>query len=73
MIFYEYKNHVIYPTPRIVRDTGYWRIQLTIRYKDKIKMFSTDTIFSTRGEAVFHSINYGKKLIDEGVWGLNRY
>lgn len=67
MNFYEYKNHVIYPTPRIVMDTGCWRIQITIRYKDKIQRFSNDTMFSTKGEAVFHCINYGKKLIDEGV------
>ncbi len=67
MNFYEYKEHIIYPTPRIVMDSGYWRIQLTIRYKNKIKLFSSDLIFGTKGEAVFHCIAYGKRMIDEGI------
>lgn len=67
MHFYEYKDHIIYPTPRMMIDSGFWKIQLTIRYKDKIKLFANEVIFGTKGEAVFHSISYGKKLIDEGI------
>jgi len=67
MHFYEYKEHTIYPTPRILLDTGHWKIQLTIRYKNKLKIFTHDLQFNTQGEAVFHSISYGKKLIDEGI------
>ncbi len=67
MNFYEYKDHIIYPTPRIDIDSGYWKIQLTIRYKNNIKLFKRDAMFGTRGEAVFHCISYGKTLIDEGI------
>jgi len=67
MHFLEYKNHIIYPTPRLQFGTGCWKIQLTIRYKNKVKLFNNDNIFSTRSEAVFHSIGYGKKLIDDEI------
>jgi hypothetical protein len=67
MRFYEYKVHVIYPTPRMDMDSGYWKIQLTIRYKNNIKLFKHDAMFGTQGEAVFHCIIYGKTLIDEGI------
>jgi hypothetical protein len=63
----EYKDCVIYPTPRLQVESGYWKIQLTIRYKNKVKLFSHDNIFSTKAEAVFHSIGYGKRLIDDGI------
>ena len=67
MNYYEYKGHTIYPTPRLNIDSGYWRIQLTIRYKQSFRIFSRNNIFRSKGEAVFHCINYGKKLIDEGI------
>ncbi len=67
MNFFEYKEHTIYPTPRIVMESGYWKIQMTIRYKNKIKLFSSDVMFGTKGEAVFHCISYGKRLIDDGI------
>ena len=66
MHFYEYKGHIIYPTPRLQVESGYWKIQVTIRHNEDIKISSNDNIFATKGEAVFHCINYGKKLIDEG-------
>ena len=64
---YEYKNHLIYPTPRLQIDSGYWKIELTIRHKDNIHTFYHENTFTTKGEAVFHCIRYGKKLIDEGI------
>lgn len=67
MHFYEYKDHIIYPTPRLQLETGYWKVQLTIRYKDNVKMFASDNIFFNKPEAVFHSIKYGKKLIDNEI------
>ena len=63
----EYKDHIIYPTPRLQLESGYWKIQLTIRYTDNVKLFTHDNIFSTKSEAVFHSIGYVKKLIDDGI------
>ena len=65
MHFYEYKGYTIYPTPHLVLESGYWRMEVIIRHKEQITRHSCDTLFSTRGEAVFHSISYGKKLIDE--------
>jgi hypothetical protein len=67
MHFYEYKGFTIYPTPRLHLESGYWRIQVTIRFKQSIRIFNSENIFSTKGEAVFHCINYGKKLIDDGI------
>jgi hypothetical protein len=67
MNFFEYKNHTIYPTPRLQIATGYWRVQLSIRHRHNIKIFSHENVFATKGEAVFHCITYGKKLIDDGI------
>ena len=67
MHLFEYKGHIIYPTPRLQFETGYWKIQLTIRYKNNVKLFNHDNMFPTRSEAVFHSIGYGKELIDDEI------
>jgi len=67
MQFYEYKGHIIYPSPQSVVGSGYWKIELIIKYNNSIEKFSNDTIYFTKGEAVFHSIQYGKKLIDDGI------
>jgi len=67
MKFYEYKEHTIYPTPRFNTESGNWKIQLTIRYKKNFKIFTYNITFNTKGEAVLNCINYGKKLIDDGI------
>ena len=67
MQFYEYKGYIIYPVPRCLAVTGLWMINLVIKNGMVIKNFSREDMFSTEGEAVFHSLNYGKQLIDSGV------
>jgi hypothetical protein len=67
MTFYEYKGHTIYPTPRYNTESGKWRVHLTIRYNSKCNIFTDDVWSNTNAEAVFNCINYGKKLIDDGV------
>ena len=67
MTFYEYKGHTIYPTPRFNTVTNKWGIHLTIRCDNKFRIFTQDVSFNTSGEAVFNCINFGKKLIDEGI------
>lgn len=67
MHYIEYKNHIIYPTPRLQIGTGYWKTQLTLRFRNNIRMFTTENIFSTKNEALLHCIDYGKNLIDERV------
>jgi hypothetical protein len=64
MHFYEYKGFIIYPTPRLVLEPKYWTVDLTIRRGDKIKAFHTEHVFPTKGEAAFHCINFGKRIID---------
>jgi hypothetical protein len=67
MHLFEYKSHIIYPTPRLQIETGYWKVQLTLRYRNSFKIFTQDSVFPTEGEAVYNSIKYGKELVDSGI------
>jgi hypothetical protein len=67
MQFFEHKGYVIYPTPHLLVGSGYWRIELAIRYDNVVEKYSSDNVFLTKGEAVFHAIQLGKKLIDDGL------
>ena len=62
-----HEDHTIYPTPRFNENSGCWRIQLTIRYKDSCKRFNSSDAYNTREEAESKCINYGKELINEGI------
>ena len=64
MHFYEYKGFTIYPTPKLSLRTDTWTIGLSIRRGNKIKTISTAHSFRTKGEAAFHCISFGKKIID---------
>ncbi len=64
MHFYEYKGFTIYPTPRLSLEFDTWAIHLSIRRGDRIVSFSAERSFNTKGEAVFHAINFGKQIID---------
>jgi hypothetical protein len=70
MQFYEHKGYTIYSTPHLV--VGYWTIEIVIKYNNAIKTFVNNNIFLTKGEAVFHSIQFGKRLIDQGVVLLDK-
>jgi hypothetical protein len=72
MQFYEYNGYAIYPAPHLVEGYNYWMIELIIKNKNVIKKYDSDNFFSTKDEAVFHSIIFGKKLIDEGIVSLNQ-
>jgi len=67
MQLYEYKDHIIYPAPLFQKETRCWKIHLSIKYKDNVKVFENDDILFTKSEAVFYSIKYGKELIDRGI------
>lgn len=67
MQFYEYKGFTIYPAPKFVVGTCHWRIELAIKHNNTLQKYTTEDIYFTKGEAVFHSIQYGKKLIDDGT------
>ncbi len=47
-------------------------INLIIKHGKVIKNFSKQDFFPTQGEAVFHSLHYGKQLIDRGTVLLNQ-
>jgi hypothetical protein len=64
MNFFEYKGFIIYPNPKLSLETNTWTINLSIRHNNKIKSFTSEHSFSTKGEAVFHCIGFGKKVID---------
>ena len=66
MQFYEYRDYRIYPAPHLVIDSGCWSIEAMVTYNNSTITYSNDTMYPTKGEAVFHSIEYGKKLIDNG-------
>ena len=67
MQFYEHKGYTIYPTPHLLVGSGYWRIEIAIKYDNVVENYSSDNVFLTKGEAVFHSIQFGKNLIDNGI------
>ncbi len=67
MLFYDYKDFTIYPAPRLIRDSGRWKIELTLRHGAFNRNYRGDEEFATEGEAVFNCIKYGKKLIDDGI------
>jgi len=72
MQIYEYKGYTIYPAPHFVLGSNCWMIELIIKNKNVIKKYDDINFFTTKGEAVFHSIVYGKKLIDDGIVFLNQ-
>ncbi|SNB46407.1 CV_2116 domain-containing protein [Geobacter sp. DSM 9736] len=69
MQFYEYKGFTIYPMPRLLFDSDTWSVSLTIRRREKVKAFSAPNSFTTKGEAVFQCITFGKKIIDDEIFG----
>ncbi|RPI99221.1 MAG: hypothetical protein EHM36_16320 [Deltaproteobacteria bacterium] len=73
MYFYEYRGFIIYPTPKRSLDATAWTIELSIRLAGNIKVFKSGHTFSTEGEAVFHCIDFGKRIIDGEVEDLTVY
>ena len=67
MHFYDYRGFTIYPTPNISLEGDAWTVNLSIRRGANIKAFKTAYSFGTKGEAVFHSINFGRRIIDGDV------
>jgi hypothetical protein len=67
MQFYEYKGYTIYPTPHFAVESSCWSIGIVIKYNNVLKKYSNDNFFLTEGEAVFHSIQYGRSIIDQGI------
>lgn len=67
MQFYEYKDYTIYPAPQYDEKSFSWRVELVIMYVNTYKKYTGEGIYFTKGEAVFHSIRYGKQLIDNGT------
>jgi len=67
MQFYEYRGYTIYPAPHLVIGSGYWSIELIINHNISTHTYNNDNMYPTKGEAVFHSIQYGKELIDNGT------
>ncbi len=64
---YEYKGCTIYPTPQLATESRCWFIELIIKNKNVMKKYDDKNFFATESEAVFHSLMYGKKLIDDGI------
>lgn len=64
---YEYKGYAIYPAPYYVVRSSCWRLVIAIKHNNVIKEYCNDKFFFTKGEAVYHSIQFGKKLIDDGI------
>ena len=72
MQFYEYNGYTIYPAPHLVEGSNCWMIELVIKNRNVVRKYDNDNFFTTKGEAVFQSIMYGKKLIDDGIVLLNQ-
>jgi hypothetical protein len=64
MQFYEYKGYIIYPIPQRSVDSKAWEAVLSIRKGNHLKIYKTEYLHKTKGEAVFHCISLGKKIID---------
>ena len=67
MQIYEHNGYSICPTPHLVVATGSWKCGIVIKYNNKMKKYCNETVCFTKGEAVFHAIQFGKTLIDQGI------
>jgi hypothetical protein len=66
MQFYEYRGYTIYPVPHLLFGSGNWSIDIIINHHISTNTYRNGDSYSTKGEAVYHSIQYGKELIDKG-------
>jgi hypothetical protein len=64
MHFLDYKGYTIYPEPKLSLESHTWEAILSIRKGNKVETVKTECLFKTKGEAFFHSISMGKKIID---------
>jgi len=67
MHFYEYRGFTICPAPALSLAENVWTVNVSIRHGARAKLFETPYCFGTKGEAVFHCISFGKKIIDGDV------
>ena len=69
----EYKGFIINPAPYQLTESGPWTLSLTItRHRDsegetREKNFSTSDAYDSKEEAIQHSINFAKRIIDGEV------
>lgn len=70
MHVYEYGGFTICPVPALSLADDVWTVNLSIRRGARAKSFETTYSFRTKGEAVFHCISLGKKIIDGDVDGF---
>ena len=66
-----YKGYVIHATPKQLRDSGKWNMDLTItkhhgNHVAEKKLFAANT-FDTEDEAIKHCIGFGKQVINGQV------
>ena len=73
MQFFDYKGFTIYPMPRLNLGADTWSVHLTIRRGNRGKAFTAPNCFTSKGEAVFHCVSFGKKIIDEEIFGYTVY
>jgi len=66
-----YRGYLILPTPKQLRDTGEWtlEIQIWLDRGDKInaQLFSARNTFETRDAAVAGGVRFGQRIIDGEV------
>jgi len=64
----EHKGRKISPTPYKLNDTGEWNVHVTIitqqGNEDIVQQFSAKNTYSLEEEAKFHSIEFGKQIVD---------
>jgi hypothetical protein len=63
-----YKGYKIHAAPHQLADTGEWTLNIGIFHDGggqiRLRQFSAANFFKTRDEAVVHSFNFGKQIID---------
>lgn len=67
----EYKGYEIEAVPHQLADSGEWTIEIAIvrdrGNERKYRKFSSSNTYKTREEAIRHSFDFGKQIIDGKV------
>jgi hypothetical protein len=68
-----YKDFIVWASPMQVAESGEWTLEVHIMRKngDAVKRYFSKNTFQTEWEAVYHSVKYGKMIIDGKIAGCS--
>jgi hypothetical protein len=68
-----YKDFIVWASPMQFGESGEWTIEVHIMRKngEAAKRYFSKNTFQTEREAVYHSVKYGKMIIDGKIAGCS--